>query len=240
MAVNFSDLPSTTTPINATNLNKIQSDLLSEVFTGNTRLTDIEDAETPGVYQFVGTTANVPAKIPSYGNIITIDAGPSTSGERYKIQLAISTQQNIYYPYTCAKRSKATSTSTWTNWDYFGEYDSGWVSPGLGSNFELYSSAYQLRVRKIGDVVYIQGAVKPKINIATNATTADKTIITLTSQYRPAENMVFICKGSDKNTYNLAINPSTGQVYVGQYGTSSATAIPAGALLMVYISYVVG
>lgn len=120
MAVNFSDLPSTTTPINASNLNKIQSDLKSEVFEGTVRLTDCDDATEGGVYQYVDSTANLPSQLTPYGVILVLDGGP-TSGQRFKTQLALSTQKTANYAYTAAIRTKLSNQSAWHDWIYFDE-----------------------------------------------------------------------------------------------------------------------
>lgn len=120
MAVNFSDLPSTTAPINASNLNKIQSDLKSEVFEGTVRLTDCDDATEGGVYQYVDSTANLPSQLTPYGVILVLDGGP-TSGQRFKVQLALSTQKTTSYAYVAAMRTKLSNESAWKNWIYFEE-----------------------------------------------------------------------------------------------------------------------
>jgi len=232
MAVNFSDLPSTTTPINASNLNKIQSDLKSEVFEGTTRITDCDDATTPGIYQYIGTTANIPEKAGRYGNLVVLKT--TVGGQTYLTQIAVGnySQGNTVY-YSMARRAY---TNVWSEWDYFGEYDSGWLKPTLGSNFEVYSSNYDFKVRKLGEVIYVQGCVKPKAEIAINAAISQKTIYTLPENYRPAHALTFTIRGSGKNIAQAVVG-ANGIIYVEHYGTTAESVIPAGASLYLNFSF---
>lgn len=238
MAVNFKDLPDTTTPINASNLNKIQSDLKSEVFEGTVRLTDCDDATTPGIYQYIGTTANIPEKAGHYGSLIVFKT--TVGAQVYLTQIAVgnySLGNTIYF-----SMARRTYTNVWSDWDYFGEYDSGWLNPTLGSNFEVYSSNYKMQLRKIGEKIYIQGAVKPKAEISTGnqgqVVANSNVVLVLPESYRPNHIVSFVMRGSGMNKYILSIN-NTGHVYVQNYGVATNIAIPAGTALHINCSFVI-
>ena len=109
--------------------------------------------------------------------------------------------------------------------------DTGWVTLTLASGFATYDSTTNPKVRKIGKTVQIRGAVK---NTATITIDADnpKTVCTLPEQYRPSQQLVFTCQGSQMAIFALTIN-SGGSVTVSRYRFTNSTSstypsLPAG------------
>lgn len=97
--------------------------------------------------------------------------------------------------------------------------DSGWQTATLTNNFELYSAtANPVQYRKVGKIVYVEGAVKPAGDVSGSGDTY--TIFTLPSGYRPANNKYFLCQGSTKNTWLCTVG-SNGNVTFSRYGTNT-------------------
>lgn len=116
---NWQDLPSTATPLNATNLNKIENELevvdKSLKYIGNAP-TDWNDAKTFGIYHVNGTYTNAPTSSQIWGVLIVYENKggtwtPVTSGSGSWIwQEFRDTSGKIY-------RRNATNTSnSWTSW----------------------------------------------------------------------------------------------------------------------------
>lgn len=116
---NWQDLPSTATPINSTNLNKIENELevvdKSLKYIGNAP-TDWNDAKTFGIYNVSGTYTNAPTSSQIWGVLIVYENKggtwtPVTSGSGSWIwQEFRDTSGKIY-------RRNATNTSnSWTSW----------------------------------------------------------------------------------------------------------------------------
>lgn len=97
--------------------------------------------------------------------------------------------------------------------------DSGWQTATLTNAFELYSAtANPVQYRKVGKIVYVEGAVKPAGDVSGSGDTY--TIFTLPSGYRPANNKYFLCQGSTKNTWLCTVG-SNGNVTFSRYGTNT-------------------
>lgn len=63
--------------------------------------------------------------------------------------------------------------------------DSGWINLSLASGVYEYSSAQRPQYRKIGNTVYIRGAVK-------NVTTLPKVLATLPDGFRPTQVVSYV------------------------------------------------
>ena len=119
--------------------------------------------------------------------------------------------------------------------------DTGWVTLTLASGFATYDSTTNPKVRKIGKTVQIRGAVKNTATITID--TDNKSIFTLPEQYRPSQDLVFTCQGSQMAIFTLTIN-SSGSVTVSRYrftNSSSSTypSLPAGQWLPFSATYFV-
>lgn len=98
--------------------------------------------------------------------------------------------------------------------------DSGWIEATLSSSFTVYNSGVPVQYRKIGNVVYIQGVIKPRSAIA--GSDSGVTIFTLPEGYRPNQSLQWLCQGSSANKWLLAVH-ATGNVTFARYGTTSYT-----------------
>ena len=97
--------------------------------------------------------------------------------------------------------------------------DSGWITATLESAFKAYNNAAgnSPQYRKIGDVVHLRGVIAPTAAITGSGTST--TIFTLPAGFRPAASKSFICQGSGKNTWLLAVG-TNGAVGFSRYGTT--------------------
>jgi len=126
-------------------------------------------------------------------------------------------------------------------WDKDGNdlTDSGWIAPTLTSNFVAYGSDVAAEYRKIGKVVFIQGAVKPATSaVGTGMSNGGGpyTLFTLPSGYRPPTghaDPVFVCQGSGTNKWAMRVNASDGTVDITRYDGTAGT----GTWLPFCISY---
>lgn len=103
------------------------------------------------------------------------------------------------------------------------------------NDFEQYSTSADnvIRITKVGNAVYIKGAIKPTqtipANQATNACNLPSACVPTTSSY-------FVEQGSQMNRYCLKVS-STGVLEVSRYGTNTNSQISAGAWLRIDCSY---
>lgn len=117
-----------------------------------------------------------------YGNDCT--NRPTGAGNGYLLNLAhpgYPTSYNIqYWQVRNTKQiyTRRMENNVWNDWSLLTNTDSGWLDITLSGNVQAYSSGTQPQYRKIGNVVYLRGAVK-------NITAANTTIGVLPTGYRP-------------------------------------------------------
>lgn len=118
------------------------------------------------------------------------------------------------------------------------ELDTGWVYPSLSDKFKVYSlGVSEVRYRRIGDIVYIRGAVTPTVEIASGEIT---TIFTLPAGYRPSDlNVNVIMQGTGMNRWCLSINTG-GAVNAQRYGISENSKIPEGTWMNIDVAFPLG
>lgn len=115
---NWQDLPSTATPLNATNLNKIENELevvdKSLKYMGNAP-TDWNDAKTFGIYNVSGTYTNAPTSSQIWGVLIVYENrgsvwNPGTPSGSWIWQEFKDTSGKIY------RRNAINTSNSWTSW----------------------------------------------------------------------------------------------------------------------------
>ena len=114
--------------------------------------------------------------------------------------------------------------------------DSGWQNCTLNSGYSVYTSGKNLRVRKTGKIVQINGVFKNNSSV-TSSTTAVK-FATIPSGYRPSTEQVKVCQGSDMNRWTLIVN-SSGEMFWSRYGTSSYATASSGRWLPYTMTYMI-
>ena len=112
-----------------------------------------------------------------------------------------------------------------------------WTYPTLNEGFEPYLETSKVRYRKIGDIVYIRGAVKPTQDIPSDSVT---TIFSIPSKYRPSGlNVNGVMQGTGMNKWCLSITTG-GSVNIQRYGLTDNVVIAKGSWLNIDISYPIG
>ena len=113
--------------------------------------------------------------------------------------------------------------------------DSGWQTCTLSSGYAVYTSGTTLRVRKVGKIVHATGVFK---NNNTLSASSNVQFATLPSGYRPSQEQVKICQGSDAYKWLLRIK-TDGAMTLSRYGTSSDASASSGRWLPYCITYMV-
>lgn len=108
--------------------------------------------------------------------------------------------------------------------------DTGWVdypTANFRSNFANNSDAGKLRMRRVGNTVFLVGGIK-KITGAQPAVSSDTYVgMTIPAGYRPSVNSGFVIQGSGMNRAWMHVH-ADGNVYFQRYGTTSSSEIPVG------------
>ena len=234
------------TPVNATNMNDLETrikaldtsiDDMIGLTTGTTKSipnnlringADLNEISGTGMFVAFGPCTNVPmyeGVVTNHWHLIQIEYSPDY---RYQMIQRLSGTGGDFFT-----RTKV--SGTWNSWKKI-VVENDWVTPTLENNFEIYNSNYSFRYRRIGDVIYIQGCVKPKEAIAVGDAMSKREIIKLPSGYRPTTPLTFTCRGVGKNLFQTGVN-TVGEVYVERYGTTTEDTIPVGAGLYINISF---
>ena len=113
--------------------------------------------------------------------------------------------------------------------------DSGWQNCTMASGYAVYTSGTNLRVRKVGKIVHATGVFK---NNNTLSASSNVQFATLPSGYRPSQEQVKICQGSDLYRWLLRIK-ADGAMTLSRYGTNSDASASSGRWLPYCITYMV-
>ena len=107
-------------------------------------------------------------------------------------------------------------------------YSSGWTYYGT-------ASANAPTVRRYGKVVSLSGALTNTSAVTLNTTHVK--VFTIPSGYRPSQDVLVLCQGSGANEFLLQIKTS-GEVYIGRYGTSSFASVSADSWFPFHATWV--
>ena len=126
-------------------------------------------------------------------------------------------------------------------WSSLRLFDSGWynVSPmKFKTNTAITAqvpamveydgnSNNALKVRRIGDVVYLKGCVTPMFTVSeiNGSDNAYKHVFEIPASFRPDRDWCFVMQGSGTNKFMLTVH-SDGAVDISRYSNSSANAQP--------------
>ena len=114
--------------------------------------------------------------------------------------------------------------------------DTGWIECKYGNGIVPYTSNSNARVRKIGNIVFLQGTLKNNTAWSTH-----DSILTFDKKFAPSQESRFLCQGSELNRFLLTVR-TTGICKVERYGTnqSQGITIKTGAWLNVFATWVTG
>ena len=112
--------------------------------------------------------------------------------------------------------------------------DTGWIECKYGNGIVPYTSNSNARVRKIGNIVFLQGTLKNNTAWSTH-----DSILTFDKKFAPSQESRFLCQGSGLNRFLLTVR-TTGICKVERYGTTKSITVEAGAWLNVFATWVTG
>lgn len=112
--------------------------------------------------------------------------------------------------------------------------DTGWVECKYGNGIVPYASNSKARVRKIGNIVFLQGTLKNNTAWSTH-----DSILTFDKKFAPSQESRFLCQGSGLNRFLLTVR-TTGICKVERYGTTKSITVETGAWLNVFATWVTG
>lgn len=113
--------------------------------------------------------------------------------------------------------------------------DTGWMSISYSNNFQAYSSSDTIRYRRVGDMVEIRGACKPKTTITSSVT--EYTIGNIGKANAPSSRVRVLCQGSGTASWFLVVN-TNGDLTFSRYRQSgSYTNVSDSTFLCVSVSY---
>ena len=112
--------------------------------------------------------------------------------------------------------------------------DTGWVECKYGNGIVPYTSNSNARVRKIGNIVFLQGTLKNNTGWSTH-----DSILTFDKKFAPSQESRFLCQGSGLNRFLLTVR-TTGICKVERYGTTKSITVETGAWLNVFATWVTG
>ena len=112
--------------------------------------------------------------------------------------------------------------------------DTGWIECKYGNGIVPYTSNSNARVRKIGNIVFLQGTLKNNTAWSTH-----DSILTFDKKFAPSQESRFLCQGSGLNRFLLTVR-TTGICKVERYGTTKSITVGTGAWLNVFATWVTG
>ena len=120
--------------------------------------------------------------------------------------------------------------------------DTGWTKLTWASDFTTHSSGRDARVRRIGNIVHLEGWAKNTKSMTIDANNP-KTILTLPEQFRPVRTYTFLCQGSSMAVYDLDVG-TNGIVNISRYrqtssSSTSYSSVGAGQWLPFSVVYMV-
>lgn len=143
----------------------------------------------------------------SAGFLINI---PNPNNAAYARQFFSHYSNNIIY-------TRSLNNGVWNEWSPLTSEDSGWLALPLSGNVLAYSTNVQPQYRKIGNVVYLRGAVK-------NVTSDNTTIGVLPIGYRPTN----ISHQYIQATSNESGSPNFSRIKVSTDGSIIVEGISTG------------
>ena len=152
--------------------------------------------------------------------------------------IPLTTNENgiASYSYTCTESGVCKFTAGNSNLFINVRYKTDWEEVTFKTGYSAYNSTNSVYVRRIGDVVEIQGLVKFTQN--QSATTKKTPFATIPNEYAPSKDVEVMQLGVQKNVYNLTIQHN-GNVCWSRYGTTSSVGVNSGGYLYVHATWTI-
>ena len=152
--------------------------------------------------------------------------------------IPLTTNENgiASYSYTCTESGVCKFTAGNSNLFINVRYKTNWEEVTFKTGYSAYDSVTSVYVRRIGDVVEIQGIAKVTANHSATATRTP--FATIPAKYCPSKDVNVMQLGKVKNVYNLTILPN-GEVCWSRYGTTSSVGVIANDYLYVHATWTI-
>lgn len=152
--------------------------------------------------------------------------------------IPLTTNENgvASYSYTCTENGVCKFTAGNSNLFINVRYKTDWEEVTFKSGYSAYNSLTSVYVRRIGDVVEIQGIAKFTAN--QSATTTKTPFATIPAKYCPSRIVDVMQLGVMKNIYNLTIQ-TNGDVCWSRYGKTTSIDVNAGGYLYVHATWTI-
>lgn len=152
--------------------------------------------------------------------------------------IPLTTNENgvASYSYTCTESGVCKFTAGNSNLFINVRYKTDWEEVTFKTGYSAYNSSNSVYVRRIGDVVEIQGLAKFTEN--QSATTKPTPFATIPTEYAPSKQVDAMQLGNQKNVYNLTIK-TNGEVCWSRYGTTSSVGVTATSYLYVHATWTI-
>ena len=152
--------------------------------------------------------------------------------------IPLTTNENgvASYSYTCTENGVCKFTAGNSNLFINVRYKTDWEEVTFKTGYSAYNSTTSVYVRRIGDVVEIQGLVK---FTADHSATSTKTpFATIPAKYCPSKDVDVMQLGNVKNVYNLTIQ-TNGNVCWSRYGTTTSINVVSSSYLYVHATWTI-
>lgn len=152
--------------------------------------------------------------------------------------IPLTTNENgvASYSYTCTESGVCKFTAGNSNLFINVRYKTDWEEVTFKSGYSAYNSVTSVYVRRIGDVVEIQGIAKFTANHS--ATSTKTPFATIPAKYCPSKQVDVMQLGVVKNVYNLTIQ-TNGEVCWSRYGTTTSIDVKSGHYLYVHTTWTI-
>ena len=152
--------------------------------------------------------------------------------------IPLTTNENgvASYSYTCTENGVCKFTAGNSNLFINVRYKTDWEEVTFKTGYSAYNPTNSVYVRRIGDVVEIQGLVK--FTEAKSATTKKTPFATIPNEYAPSKDVEVMQLGVMKNVYNLTIQ-TNGDVCWSRYGTTTSIDVKSGGYLYVHATWTI-
>ena len=152
--------------------------------------------------------------------------------------IPLTTNENgiASYSYTCTESGVCKFTAGNSNLFINVRYKTNWEEVTFKTGYSAYDPLTSVYVRRIGDVVEIQGIAKVTANHSATATRTP--FATIPAKYCPSKDVNVMQLGKVKNVYNLTIRPN-GEVCWSRYGTTSYVDLNANDYLYVHTTWTI-
>lgn len=214
--IQFEDLPSTNTPLNANNLNNNFGELDIRTKVNSTTELDLNNITDTGTYYLGGNSSAI--NHPDAGMAGWLIVLNYNNGGRVKqIWTRFTSGRGVVQTWMRVGNDVNTQTPSWYPWYRVLAEDTGWVNITQSNLAQgtVGTGYYVPAYRRVGNIVYLKGQINGVTSRATE-------IFTLPSGYYNSDNRHSFCTTNDNTETNFVRITNTG-IVVLQRSTGNFT-----------------